>query len=194
MDKNKFLKYLKENNKKQVIFDFDETLCTLLIDWDNWVREMEEIFSSYKIKLNPKEIGYAAVQNYCIEKFGDEARNKIIDINFQNERQFYSGYNLHVDTLQLLQTSRELAQLYIWTSNDRATITPIIEELGLAKFFKRIITRNDVKYIKPSPDGFLLIYDQEHPKSEYLLIGDSRYDSQAAVNAGIDFLHISKIL
>lgn len=193
MDKEEFIKFLKDKGKKHIIFDFDETLCTLLIDWSNWVTEMEQLFISYGLGLDPKETGYAPAQNYCIEKFGDEARDRIIGINLKNEKEFCSGYDLHPMTGQLLRTAREHAELYVWTSNDQETVLPIIEKLDFSKYFKKIVTRNDVRFIKPHPDGFRLIHDSQKPRSEYLLIGDSKADSGAAANAGIDFLYISEI-
>jgi predicted HAD superfamily phosphohydrolase YqeG len=63
--------YLKEKNKKHIIFDFDETICTLLINWDNWIKEMEEIFSQCNVKLSSSELAYsryAKAQNSCIMK------------------------------------------------------------------------------------------------------------------------------
>ena len=47
MKKEQFLSYIKEKGKKHIIFDLDRTLCTLLIDWDPWIKEMNELFSSF---------------------------------------------------------------------------------------------------------------------------------------------------
>jgi phosphoglycolate phosphatase len=193
MDIKEFEIYLQEKNKKHVIFDFDETLCTLRIDWENWRREMDDLFSAYEIRLDPSKIGYSKVQNYCIEKYGAKARSKILEINYKNERDCYSGYELPPITRPLLSLAKAQAKLYIWTSNDIKTVAPILAELEINKLFNKIITRNDVRYIKPDPEGFYLISDKNSPKSYYLLIGDSSSDSGAAKNAGIDFLNITGI-
>jgi len=192
MKKEEFVKYLKEKGKKHIIFDFDETLCTLLIDWSNWEKDLQKLFSSYDLNAGDSDFEYAKMINLCIERYGDEARDKILEINYRNEKNYFSGYDLSPITMDLLEISKENADLYLWTSNDKRTIVPILKELDMEKFFKKIVTRNDVKYVKPSADGFSLIYNENNPKSQYMLIGDSESDSGAANESGIDFLNIKE--
>jgi phosphoglycolate phosphatase len=191
MTNQEFKNYLKEKEKKHIIFDFDETLCTLLIDWEPWRKDFQKLFFSYGDKAEEK--GFALMQNKYIEKYGEEMREKILDINYQNEKKFYNGYAPHKEILSFLPELHDLFQLYIWTSNDKRTVMPIFSSLKIEKFFKKIITRNDVKFIKPEPDGFFLINENKYPKSEYLLIGDSESDSSAAESAGIDFINIAEL-
>lgn len=192
MNIKEFEIYLKEKNKKHIIFDFDETLCTLLIDWTNWIKEMEEVFSQCNVKLSTSESGYssyAKAQNICIKQRGDE----ILEINYSNEKEYYSGYDLSPVAIPLLELAKNYAELYIWTSNDKRTVLPILKELNIDKLFKKIIYRNSATYIKPNPEGFNLINERNNPKSEYLLVGDSEADKGAAIESGIDFLNIKEI-
>lgn len=194
MNKQEFENYIKEKNKKYIIFDFDETLCTLLINWDPWCEELDNLFLSYDmVSKDDSDLSYAEMINLCIDKYGEEARDKILEINYRNEKDCSSGYELSPTAIPLLELSKEYAELYLWTSNDRRTIMPILKELDMEKFFKKIVTRNDVKYVKPKADGFSLIYDKNNSKSDYLFIGDSAADSGAAQNSGIDFLNIVEI-
>lgn len=57
--------------------------------------------------------------------------------------------------------------------------------------FTKIITRDDVKYLKPNPEGFGKIHDPIMPLEKYLLIGDSYSDEKAAEAAKIDFYKIN---
>lgn len=191
--KAQFEKYIIDNNKKHIIFDFDETLCTLLVDWAPWRKEMDALFALYG--LTPKNepgFNYAEIINRCVEKDGDGVRERVLEINYRIEKEHYSGYALSPLAMPLLELSKKYAKLYLWTSNDRRTVTPILEELNISKLFEKIVTRNDVKYSKPKADGFFLIHDKKSPLSQYLLIGDSRSDSGAAIDAGIDFLNIAE--
>lgn len=54
--------------------------------------------------------------------------------------------------------------------------------------FNKIITANDVFFVKPNPEGFSLINGFEENKSKFLMIGDSNADLNVAKAAGIDFL------
>lgn len=188
--------YLKEKDKKHIIFDFDQTLATLLIDWSVWREEMKEIFLSYGIDFDSRKSEYnkyAEIQNYCVEKYGNEAGNRFLEMNYNHEKEYCRGYDLLPTTLPLLDSIKNQAELYLWTSNDKRTIAPILEELKIERLFKKIVTRNDVRYIKPSSNGFFSIYDKNLPKSEYLFIGDSPVDIGAGKEAGVDFINITEI-
>ena len=187
-----FEKYIKEKNKKHIIFDFDGTICKLLINWQSWYQEMEALSEYYKTEVTVAEVGFQKIQNAYIEKGGEEARNKILEINYRNEKQHYTGYELLPVALPLLELVKKCATVYVWTSNDHRTIDPILVELGMDNFFTKVVARNDVTFIKPDPEGFSLIYDEKNPKTEYLIIGDSDADEGAAQNAGIDFLNIAE--
>ncbi|MFA6047609.1 MAG: HAD-IA family hydrolase [Parcubacteria group bacterium] len=193
MNKNEFEEYLRSKSKKHIIFDFDQTLCDLLINWDDWAKEMKALYLSFRINLDPEKHGHLELQNMCVEKYGDEARDKILEINYRNEKDCSLGYKLLPATISILSLAKNLARLYIWSSNDRLTIKPILDEVGVEKLFSKIITRNDVTYVKPNPEGFYLIYNKNNPKSEYLMIGDSQADEKAAKEAGIDFLKIADL-
>jgi HAD superfamily hydrolase (TIGR01549 family) len=193
MKKEELIKRVKTQNKKHVIFDFDETICTLRIDWNVWIKEMLEMFQACEKDFAFDESRYAETQNDFMLKYGEEIKNKIIDINYDVEKNHYSGYEVIERSVSLLPEISKLAELSVWTSNDRRTITPILDELGIDKYFGKIICRNDVDFIKPDPAGFYLIYDNKNPKSEYLYIGNSRVDSEAAKNSGIDFVNINDI-
>ena len=115
------------------------------------------------------EVGFQKIQNAYIEKGGEEARNKILEINYRNEKQHYTGYELLPVALPLLELVKKCATVYVWTSNDHRTIDPILVELGMDNFFTKVVARNDVTFIKPDPEGFSLIYDEKNPKTEYLI-------------------------
>lgn len=192
MNIQEFENYIKEKNKKHIIFDFDGTICKLLIDWNNWCREIEDVASHYSIGVKPSEFGFQKSQNVCIEKGGKEARDKILEISYRNEKDYYSGYELLPAALPLIEIAKKYARLYVWTSNDQRTVMPILTELGIADLFGKIIARNDVNFIKPNSEGFSLIHDKNNQKSDYLLIGDSKADDGAAKDSGIDFINIEE--
>lgn len=196
MNIKEFEIYLKEGGKKHIIFDLDETLLTLLIDWNNWMKEMKEIFSQCNVELTSAKSSYATypeAQNNCIKKFGSKLRNKIVEINYKNEKKYFSGYKLSPITPSLLDLAKKYAKLYIWTSNDERTVAPILDELNINELFEKIVYRNSVVYVKPDPEGFYLINGNGNSIADYLLIGDSDADKGAAIEAGIDFLNIREI-
>lgn len=193
MSLQEFENYLKKKGKKHVIFDFDETICELLINWENWCEEMKELASQYGVGLDQSEFGYQKLQNACMEKGGKEVRDKILEINYRNEKEYYSGYELSPIAMPVISLAKKYAKLYIWTSNDCRTVEPVLSELKLSDSFSKIVARNDVNFIKPNSEGFQLLYDKNNSKSDYLMIGDSEADEGASKDAGIDFINIKEL-
>lgn len=194
MNKTTFENYLLSKGKKQVIFDFDETITTLLIDWSYWHKDVCELFTQYdKNPVKYEQKKFNTLQNEYIARYGTKLKDELIDINYEVEKNYFSGHIPSSLTLSLLSLTKKIANIHMWTSNDRRTVTPIIKELGIENLFDKIISRNDVNFVKPDPYGFYLIYNNVNPKSDYLLIGDSDADKMAAQNANIDFINIKEI-
>jgi HAD superfamily hydrolase (TIGR01549 family) len=189
MKSGDFRTYLEEHKKREVIFDFDETISTLLADWTDRDKAVVQLFQKYD-PLFPSRKIRAADENAFTKRFGAALRDELLTTTYEYEQRLVTGHRANSVALTLIQKAQPVANLHIWTSNYEPTVRPILKELCLEDSFKRIITRNHVMFLKPHPDGFYLIFDQATPKSAYLLIGDSENDRYAAENAGIDFLNI----
>ncbi|MBV9480134.1 MAG: HAD family hydrolase [Acidobacteria bacterium] len=186
-----FQQYLQKNQKREVIFDFDETISTLLINWAEWDRAVGQVLHRYDPAFVPLGIIEAVQQNIFMQRFGKKFRDDLLHTTCKYEKELVSGHRVNSVALILIKKARSVANLHIWTSNHLETIYPILQELHLDSAFKRMIARGDVTFIKPHPEGFYLLFDENNPKSAYLLIGDSKKDAEAAKSAGVDFMNIS---
>jgi HAD superfamily hydrolase (TIGR01549 family) len=182
--------YIKTHNKTHVIFDFDATLFLLVLPWSNWLEGLKnylvqvdaEIWDEYERGM----LNVATVQNKFIENHGATVKKFIEDHSASFEIEMLEKYEPNTD---LLATLNELDHVkkYIWSSNAKPVITKVLEETGLADKFEMVVSKQDVEFIKPRPDGFYKIYDESVPKSAYLMVGDSSHDRGGAESAGIDF-------
>ncbi|NQY22137.1 MAG: HAD family hydrolase [Campylobacteraceae bacterium] len=97
--------------------------------------------------------------------------------------------NLHLydgieDLLKSLQNDYTLS---IATNANSAYAKRMLDHLGIAKYFDTILGYNDVKNAKPHPEMVNKILKKHNIlKSNAQMIGDSKKDTQAAFNAGID--------
>lgn len=177
--------------KKHLIFDFDGTISGLTIDWSNsragWVELAEKLTgeSGLKIEDNPY-----VFQEDIIKKVGPKATEAYIDFAKNYEKENYSGYDPNMMIVGFIQDNKDKYEFSLWTSNHLETIKPILDELGLTDIFSKTIGRNSVTYPKPNPDGFSQIFVEGSDKKDYLMIGDTRNDEEAAQAAGIDFIHV----
>jgi len=73
-------------------------------------------------------------------------------------------------------------------TNRNVSMQEILDHFDLRKYFSTVVTSQDVARPKPAPDMLIKAAEQlgmQH--DELLFIGDSEYDQQAALGAGIKF-------
>jgi len=92
------------------------------------------------------------------------------------------------------ETIAELSKTYklgLVSSSSREFVLFILKSIDLEKYFSTIITSEDVKEEKPSPEGFLLAAErlQVEPK-ECIVIEDAEKGILAAKNAGMKAIAI----
>ena len=176
-----------------VIFDFDETLATLKIDWKIWQIGIRKIILKYdpEAKLQ-KTISSDEINSY-VKKYGKSIRSELWTFSKEFETTSCLGIVVNNTTIALLKSIKKPTKSYIFSSNSREIITRYLVMLNIIDLFDKIITRDDVKYIKPNPYGFSLIYDGTTPLSNYVMIGDSASDSNFATNANIDYIDVRQV-
>lgn len=183
-------KYLKSHKKTHLIFDFDETIIKLVLPWDKAISRIKDDL----ILLDPEpadqylqnKISFNNLQNSYILKFGDKALKLFIKNNAEFESEDLKDYLRNEKMINFLKELKNY-EIAIWSSNMKSTIKKILNELKALKKFSKIVSREDVKLLKPHPEGFDRIKVGNLPMSSYLLIGDSKSDKEAAEKLGIDF-------
>lgn len=181
--------YLAKNPKKVLIFDFDETIFTLELPWHIFFDGLV----SRLLVLDPnlhEERSIVALEHRAVRQHGDKANQIINDWSREFEKQYLRGVTEHLVLTNFIRERHADFSIFIWTSNTREIIEPILKDAELFELIERTVTADDVQLIKPDPEGFSLIYSDKHALSDYLMIGDSTNDSGAAAAAGIDFFEV----
>lgn len=183
-----FISDVKARNISDVIFDFDETLCTLDLDWGKWADQMLEVLKKY----NPEHSNaYSQTElNDATRKLGKEFRTVIVKENAKAEKANYKGYSKNELALELLKQLRKVCRVHLWTSNDLRTVGPILIELGIANYFAASVFSGDVMFLKPDPDGFEKINMMKLPPEKFLFVGDSAADRGACEAVGIQYIDV----
>jgi len=84
----------------------------------------------------------------------------------------------------------------IWTNNARAITLPALARLGLESLLDLIVTRDDMRALKPDPDGWRVIAGHFGGRARHtaigahtaVVVGDSWVDGLAAAAAGVPFV------
>lgn len=184
--------YIKTHRKTHIIFDFDGTLAYVDIPWNEWgegvrdeLRELDEALWLSR----PHFAGGAAFQNELVKRHGRKALDILLRHTPLFETQYAGRVTRNDQLLREINEFRDMYHLYVWSSNSRQLVDTVLEMNGMQDWFDKVVTRNDVRYLKPNPEGFIHIQDPEVPEERYLLVGDSSHDRNAAEAAGIDFYH-----
>lgn len=171
---------------KLVIFDLDDTLLHLPVNWAEVKEEVMEYARRQRMKVDAglHIIPYSsAVSNTRKRKNAVDAvwrRHELETLKkrgvrrYQKAEQFVKG---------LKQSGLKLA---IASNNCHKTIEKALSLAGILGCFNRIIGRDDVLHTKPAPDALLkLAWKFKLRKDEILFIGDSENDRKAGEAANI---------
>lgn len=180
--------------KNHIIFDFDDTLGKLVIDWKDWHLGVGEIIRSFDPEFNLHlrgEYVHGYVNTY-VRKYGQRFLSEVISFVERYEIANTKGFLLNKHATEFIRLNRD-KHYFIWSSNSKAIIRKVLNDFKLQTIFTTVASRNDVTFLKPEIDGFKIIYDGKTPLSEYLMIGDSRFDKGAAENCGIEYVDITQL-
>lgn len=189
--------YLGRYPKKHLIFDFDDTLVSLLIDWST----LRDKFFAFAFSIDPQlvstipNVSGAAntLYNQLLLHHSAQVKRQVDEFLQNYELSHYAGYRSNQMLLEFLRDNHARYAISLWTSNQRKTVELVLGDLNIGRYFTTIITANEVKQTKPNSAGFQLIFQpQSQQKIDYLMIGDSVHDAGAAMNAGIDFFKVEK--
>lgn len=185
------------NKYKYFIFDFDKTIATVDIDWSKWHFGAGNIYKKFEPNFNDHLKGKKVfhLQNDMYVKYGSELKlemDKYTRDFEKNETHGFIPVQKTIDLIRLLNDNNK--KLYVWSSNDLATIKKGLIDLQLEKYFEKIVSRDMVDLLKPYDDGFIKYFKGLGGElEEYLMIGDSDSDRMAAENSGIDYLNVTEI-
>lgn len=190
MNINKYYQYINIY-KTHLIFDFDKTLFHLLLNWDTFFdpirTNLKKIDSSLIDDYEKGKVDWSIVQNLYVKKGGKKIKEMIISNNIHSETKLFRKEIPNLDLLKFIETSDD-HKFHIWTSNTKELIKPILKKYSILGKFDKIISRSEVTFLKPNPEGFIEHINKREKKNEkFLFIGNSQNDREAAKRAGIDF-------
>lgn len=134
--------------------------------------------------------------NKYVEEHFDENRRKLFNFEFDKfmiDYEVAAAQNslLFDKTLKALRELRKIGAIMgIVTNTSREALETILSKHQIEKFFQVAVTREDVKMLKPSPEGIQLALERLHREDDcFFFVGDSVFDVTAAMKAkGISIL------
>lgn len=194
---------MKSKNKiKAIIFDIDGVLIDVSQSYRLAIKKTAEFFLGKILSMNEvEEIKNKGVNDdydaaeLLIQKYGGDFRKEVIIKKFQ---EYYLGRNLDglLKNEKCLINEKILKKLKkyklaIFTGRPKEEAKFALKRFGIEKYFKVVVTKENVKEGKPNPEGLLKIIAKLGIKNdETVYVGDNLADLMTAKNADINFIGV----
>ncbi len=191
----------KLRKKRLFIFDFDETIVNLNVNWKALKEELR--------LLVLERFGLDMTFSPILEKL-EYLKTKITEQDFQpilehlkqgeisalkeNSTKQTVGFTLLENIYKSIVQTRDDRYIALLSNNYTDTITLGAKQYGIDLFISCFVGRDMVKNIKPDVEGIKFIHEQfpSVNKSEIVYFGDNvKYDKLLAEIYGIDFFLIA---
>jgi len=168
-----------------------------LFDWDGclartiqvWLEEYKLLFSEYNIFPKDKEVVKKAFGDpNGPAKFGVKNSDKFLRILTKRGDKKLEKVQLYDFVPEMLVALKnQNKDMAVITSSAKSSIAPAIKNYHLKKYFKAILTRENIVKHKPNPEIIeKALKKLNGNKNKTIIVGDSKKDLEAANNAGID--------
>jgi phosphoglycolate phosphatase len=175
-----------------VVVDLDNTLCKLQVDWGAVKERLEELAAAAGVDV--EDVGIwplmEAAQQPGREALLRDMEELVTEAELDGARGCPHNEAL-VEWIRLEGGGRPVSVLSL---NSRRAVERALESNGLGEMIKHVVGREDVRRIKPDPEGMIALADRHGVEPhEMLLVGDKDGDRECAERAGARFLHVEEI-
>ena len=172
-----------------VVVDLDNTLVKLEVDWGEVKGELDRAAEAAGVDVEDE--GIWPLMEAAQQPGRDALLAEMEQIVTAAEVAGAHGPRNQalVDWLGRVETPVSVLSL-----NSQAAVQRALAFHGLDRHVEHVIARDDVRRVKPDPEGMLLLADRHGvDPSAILFIGDKDGDRECADQAGARFLHVEEI-
>jgi len=178
-------------NINTLLFDLDGTL---LDSFSVHLEIFKTTFAQFGIQLSEEEFLKTYSPNWyeTYEAFGLRKEDwEAADSFWLKEAEKISA-QLFPGVKEILLKLDKYFTLGLVTSGSKPRVERDIKSTGIINFFKTVVTGDDVKVPKPSPEGLeIALRNLDKQPDEVVYIGDSSADYEMAKAAGVYFIGVS---
>jgi HAD superfamily hydrolase (TIGR01549 family) len=176
-----------------VIFDLDGTLAHFNLDFKALRSEVRSYLIGMRIPISVLDVNESIFEmlkkaeifvrnsSKSPEAF-EELRTRALIIAEKYEMEAAASTNLLVGAVETLKELQKMnIKMGLCTTNSEKATNYILQRFKIEEYFKIVVPRNKVKYVKPHPEQFEIALKNlgANPKST-LIVGDSIVDMQSA--------------
>lgn len=172
------------------IFDLDHTLVNSPLDLAAMALEMRTLIERHCGPLPARRERYRVGElvRYCAAE-APAMSAPVWAIALEHERRAVERAWLEPGALEALTGARHAGfATALWTNNAREVTRIALDRFGLEAHLDVVVTRDEMRDLKPDPDGFRVIAERVGAARDAVVVGDSWVDGLAAAEAGVPFV------
>ena len=182
------------------VFDLDHTLVRTPLDLAAMAVEMRALLEEARGPLPPRPERWRVGELVLWSKAeAPELEQALWQVALGHERRAMDAASLEPGALEAVTGARDAGfRTALWTNNARELTVPALERLGLAALLDLVVTRDDMRALKPDPDGWRVISEHFTARlgggtasartAPAVVVGDSWVDGVAAAAVGVPFV------
>lgn len=171
------------------IFDLDHTLVRSPLDLAAMAVDMRARLEHAcgPLPARPERYRVGELLEHCRRQAPDVER-ALWDIVLDHELRALDAASLEPGALEAVRGARTAGfTTALWTNNAREITASVLDRFGLLAHLDLVVTRDEMRALKPDPDGWRVIQGSLGP-APAVVVGDSWVDGLAAAAAGLPFL------
>jgi phosphoglycolate phosphatase len=178
-------------NADVVVVDLDNTLVKLQVDWDAVRKRLAEVADRAEV----------LVERHGIWPLMEAARQPGREPLLEEMERIVTKAELagadgprNQALVEWLDANASTTPLSVLSLNSRHAVKRALDSHGLSERVSHVVGREDVRRVKPDPEGMLVLAERHGVEpGRILFVGDKEGDRECADSAGTGFLHVEEI-
>lgn len=173
-----------------LVFDLDHTLVSSPLDLPAMAQDLLAFLEGRGVVPPARDSAWSAPElARFVRAEAPSLEPGFWEIALAHEQRALLEARLETGALEALRAAQALGfRTAVWTNNGGQVTRQVLERFALAPYVDLIVTRDEVRHLKPDPDGLRVIVDRWPDREEIFLVGDSWVDGLAARAGGVRFI------
>lgn len=172
------------------VFDLDHTLVRSSLDLAAMAADMRALIERTLGSLPAREDRWRVFELIdWSRRHAPDVEPRLWSLATDHERRALGDATLEPGALDAVMGARAAGfATALWTNNAREVTATVLARFGLAPHLDLVVTRDEMRALKPDPDGWRVILERFGPVTDAIMVGDSWVDGRAATEAGVPFV------
>jgi phosphoglycolate phosphatase len=172
------------------VFDLDHTLVHTPLDLAAMALDMRALLETRcgPLPARPDRYRVGELIHWC-QAHAADVEKPLWEIALDHERRAMAIASLMPGAREAIEGARAAGfATAVWTNNAREVSATALERFDLLSVLDLVVTRDEMRALKPDPDGWRVIAEHFGAHHDAVVVGDSWVDGVAAAGAGIAFV------